>query len=485
MRRKGILLLVFPLACLASLLLARRLAFPAPKLCFQREFTARGHRDGSVLPHPSEGFEALGQLGGKPISLAQSLPGELVGSSSDGSKAYVVWDDDLWQVERGSAGEGAHIFSPRGNTTAVWVKGDRAYLAVADCEYYGLGFGPSVSACGEGLYVLDLAASAQGATPAHCYESDWIASIAAAWNRALPAAMDGLLPTAEPFELRNLRVYGNYAYLMDVEKGLRIVDVSDPARPIEVASYNTTGNLMEVLRIGEKHLLAALYGDEGGLEVIELDGRGAPLMGRSELTGLSIADLALAEPYAYLAAMESGLRILEVSNPEHLVEVGSYRASGLVDEVVVANGYAFVSLRHPDESEMQVIDVSTPHNPRLVGTFPLNEVLVGLATGRGTVLVGDWVGNVRIIDVSDPSNPTLLTEFKARGRISDVQIVGDTAYIAARSGGLQVVDLSDPRRPGEVAHYRTAWASGVDVLGELVYLSDLQNGLTILRFRER
>ena len=96
----------------------------------------------------------------------------------------------------------------------------------------------------------------------------------------------------------DVAVSGSYAYLANEEAGLRVIDISNPASPIEVGYIDTWDSAL---------------------------------------------DVAVSRSYAYVAAWVDGLRVVDVSDPANPVEVGyggTLLASWGVD---VADGYAYVS----------------------------------------------------------------------------------------------------------------------------------------------
>ncbi|MBK6561920.1 carboxypeptidase regulatory-like domain-containing protein [Candidatus Amarobacter glycogenicus] len=90
---------------------------------------------------------------------------------------------------------------------------------------------------------------------------------------------------------------GNYAYVADNSRGLRVINVANPAVPVEVGFYDTPGYAYEV---------------------------------------------ALAGSYAYVVDYNRGLRVINVANPAAPTEVGFYDTPGSAQGVTVAGGYVHV-----------------------------------------------------------------------------------------------------------------------------------------------
>ena len=128
-------------------------------------------------------------------------------------------------------------------------------------------------------------------------------------------------------------------------------------------------------------------------------------------------------------------------------------------------------------------------------------------------------GHLRTVDISDPARPTILGEFKlpendpaycAAHPTDDVAftahnatVTHDLALVTWYAGGLQALDVSDPARIVQLAELRpepiAAVAAEDPALGGnpvamwsypvvqdgLIYVTDIRNGLYILRYRGR
>jgi hypothetical protein len=133
----------------------------------------------------------------------------------------------------------------------------------------------------------------------------------------------------------------------------------------------------------------------------------------------------------------------------------------------------------------------------------------------GDPLTSSW-GNLRIYDTSDMASPKQIGTFATeRSRlcpppaegwytVHNPFVVGDTAYLSWYGDGVRVVDISDPSNPRETAFFvpgdqrgasehsitpqhnepvegGAAAVWGIYVHGDLILLSDILNGLYILR----
>ena len=224
---------------------------------------------------------------------------------------------------------------------------------------------------------------------------------------------------------QDVKVSGDYAYVVNDVQDFRVLDISDPANPSVVGTYNTpTG------------------------------GMGVDLQGN----------------YAFVANSEYNLEILDVSDPQNITEVGTYSTSSIINGIDVEGNYAYLTC---GSNGLYIIDISNPSNPTLVGIAnESTDVFYKVKVVGSYAYVTDGLAGLRIIDVSDPANPVLIgtynTPYVARG----VDISGSYAYVADEQSGLQIIDISDPANPVLAASYETNWAYDVSIYGSYAYVGD-------------
>jgi hypothetical protein len=102
--------------------------------------------------------------------------------------------------------------------------------------------------------------------------------------------------------------------------GLRVIDVSNPAAPVELGSFITPGFATGVEVVGG---LAYVASGTYGLWVIDVSNPAAPVeIGFLDTPG-SATDVAVVGGLAYVADSHFGLRVIDVSNPAAPVEIGA------------------------------------------------------------------------------------------------------------------------------------------------------------------
>ncbi|HBY94258.1 MAG TPA: hypothetical protein DEP84_09895, partial [Chloroflexi bacterium] len=286
----------------------------------------------------------------------------------------------------------------------------------------------------------------------------------------------------------DVAVAGNYAYVAAQWAGLRVVDVSNPASPREVGASDNPGDAWDVaVAVAGNYAYVVHYVYEtnmirdSGLRVVDVSNPASPReVGIVDTPGQS-HDVAVAGSYAYVADGESGLRVVDVSNPTSPREVGAVDTPGYAQGVAVAGNYAYVA---DGNSGLRVVDVSNPASPREVGAVDTPGTAWGVAVAGSYAYVADWWYGVRVVDISNPANPWEVGVYWAPGTAEGVAVAGNYAYVANWDKGLRVVDVSDPASPREVTASDTAGynetARGVAVAGSYIYLAQENDGLRIL-----
>ncbi len=234
--------------------------------------------------------------------------------------------------------------------------------------------------------------------------------------------------------VERIRVMGRYAYATADTLGFQVIDISNPANPTIVNTFDTTGNADE----------------------LDISGN-----------------------YAYIADGPSGLQILDISNPATTTFVGTFNTSGYARDVYVTGRYAYVA---DDTAGLLIIDVSNPFNPILIGTYNTAGLAYGVQVIGRYAYVADDTAGLQIIDISRPTAPALLRTVNTPGFAVKVDVIGRYAYVADVSSGLQIIDISNPATAtttGGLFLFNSA-AYDLQVSGRYAYVADAVRGLQII-----
>ncbi len=241
-----------------------------------------------------------------------------------------------------------------------------------------------------------------------------------------------------------ITVKGNYIYSVNNHisgESLRIIDVSNPHRPVEVGYYPTSKNLMRV---------------------------------------------AVKDNYAYLTTYHDGLfLVIDISDVTKPRWVRLFDPEGSGDAMAIKDDYLYVVDSSADrKTMMRIFDISSPAQPVEVTSFDgvpsfvenmeiVDDYLYLAASGQG----------LKILDISKPTKPMPIGEYDVSGAAAMVKVKGDHAFIADPLYGIEVVDISNPAKPKAVGYYELPQPVLVSVIDDYVYVVDksTRGGLFIFK----
>lgn len=197
-------------------------------------------------------------------------------------------------------------------------------------------------------------------------------------------------------------------------------------------------------------------------------------------------EVAVEGNYAYLPDADSGLIVLDVSDPENPFLVGQGPPETRVEHISLFGNYIYGAREFyhfpPDSTHFKIIDVTDPASPVLVSTLTVTGQILDLQAEDEYVYSLNAYGNrLNVIDVSGPYNPVQAHSFHVTGLLGRLQIIGNTAYIITLTGhGLRIIDISNPLDPVEIGHSSTPGMSyDLFVHGDYAYIADISD-LTII-----
>ncbi len=309
----------------------------------------------------------------------------------------------------------------------------------------------------------------------------------------------------------DVELSGNYAYLADGSSGLQILDITDPSSPVPAGSYEAAQSAQGVTLSGNYAYIAAYY---SGLYIIDISSPGTPSFistwWDSDL--LSIYDVSVSGNYAYLShsgnnilpvieltvletpvrvntyAMHgsvtingnnlyisggtSGLQIVDITNPEAIVDVGACDTPpGAAVSSAISGEYGYVADR---DNGLQIIDITDKSAPVVVKTIDTPSESLGVAVAGDYAYIADYGSGLQVSDITIPREPILLPGgvCDTSGYADKIAHSGNYLYIADGTSGLQIIDITDPAAPVIVGAFDTNKALDVAVAGDYAYIGD-------------
>jgi len=273
-------------------------------------------------------------------------------------------------------------------------------------------------------------------------------------------------------------VHGDYAYIANRDRGLQIVDITNPRDPQIVGIYNSNNRIRDAAVrypycvIIEDSTMATLdisdpsnpvevfefgYGFIDGVRRLEVKGDSCLVLTYGGFNIYEIADDGFPELKSY-GGISYGCRSVEISGnyvyltqyeSVYIFDASTYQAQ-LINEI--ETGYQYYDTRISGDyayfisetSGLHVYDISNSVNPVFLASLPIEGWWPRL-TSSGRYLYYLSQGNdLAVIDIFDPVNPRILGKLDGYDDIYRVTACGNHAFAAEKYAGIHVVDINSP-----------------------------------------
>jgi hypothetical protein len=255
---------------------------------------------------------------------------------------------------------------------------------------------------------------------------------------------------------KSLAVSGNYLLAAGWSGGLEIYDITDPGSPA-VAGVHDPGGFIDRVTVAnglayaafDRNLPAASPdGRTYGLAIVDFSTPSAPVEVGTLATALEPVGIAVAGTTAFLAIERQGLRVADVSTPSAPVEVGSLATPGVTAVATASGSYAYVGGYQGADVGMWVFDVADPAAPQplVFLPFPSRPRQIVVAGSHAYVAIGS---SLQVVDVSVPAAPTVVGTWDEDLAFL-IALQGEVAYLSD-THLVHVLDVSDPTSPQTLA----------------------------------
>lgn len=175
----------------------------------------------------------------------------------------------------------------------------------------------------------------------------------------------------------------------------------------------------------------------------------------------------LANGYAYThPTANTGLRIVDISNPSGLVPRGRCRSNyAEANALALAGNRAFVAQGTSPPFGIGTVDVSNPDLPSFLGVYDTTaSVQHGWeVTVSGSLVYAALGTTVQTFDATDPAHLVRLGSWTNSYAIRRLVLSGSLAYAAG--SGLHVLDMSNPAQPMRIGGISPANIESVALTG--------------------
>ena len=292
-------------------------------------------------------------------------------------------------------------------------------------------------------------------------------------------------------------VLGNYIFLNEVDKGIHVIDNTNPSSPINKYFIPIPGNID--LAVKGTTLYADMYRD---LLVIDIGNPNAiqikkvienvfparvynnGFVGDSNrvISGWIKKDTTVDindNGWGYLFYAENSSSGGNPSPSSLGVPVG---IAGSMSRFSLVNNFLYAVTN----MELNVIDVSQPQNPVFSNMVQVGWRIETIYPFQDKLFIGSQTG-MFIYSITDPAHPSYLSQFSHLTSCDPVIAAGDFAYVTLRTGNncagninrLDILNVQNVQLPVLVKSYPLANPHGLSKSGNHLFICDGDGGLKV------
>ena len=292
-------------------------------------------------------------------------------------------------------------------------------------------------------------------------------------------------------------LYGNYIFLNEIDKGIHVIDNSDPSNPLEETFINIPGNLD--IAVKGNTLYADLYSD---LVVINITN---PLAVHFEK---SMSRIFPNRAYANGFVPDTNMIIVDWIKKDTTVPFEIYHSWGRRDMMLygaapgaasqtnaaapaigIAGSMARFSIVNNfmycvNDQQLRSFDIANSLDPQQVNSVSMGWGIETIYPFKNKLFIGSSTG-MFVYDISNPSTPVKEGQFQHARACDPVIADGDYAYITLHTGTscggsanvLDVVNVSNLSTPVLLRSYSMTSPQGLAKAGNLLFICDGKDGL--------
>ena len=287
-------------------------------------------------------------------------------------------------------------------------------------------------------------------------------------------------------------IYEDYLFINEPQKGIHILDNSNPASPVNLNFINIPGNVD--LAINSGILYADSYVDLLSFDISNV--RSIKMVDREEDVFKSMYnDFATGQIITWKDTVMTSetdmmwgwggwwgrLEFLAMSSDSGNKGGGqSYGQGGSMARFTLMSAHLYAV----DEHSLRVFDVNKEDEPTFVKTIDLGWGIETIFPFQEKLFIGSTTG-MHIYDASDPSDPKKMAEYSHFTACDPVVVNEDYAFVTLRDGvfcrqgvnELQVLDIKDPYNPKLLKSYAMLNPHGLGLAGDYLYIAEGEHGL--------
>lgn len=273
-----------------------------------------------------------------------------------------------------------------------------------------------------------------------------------------------------------------YAFLADGQKGLEIIDISNPGNPSLAYNYITNGYVREVnIDSISSNKYAFLSDENNGLYILNITNPSSAYLDTLLSYPGGVNSSFLKNGYLYVALRQNQIKILNLNSlPDSVYEVGNYIPQYIVNHIEVSGSIAYLL---QNNMGFELVDISNPASPVYRSGFNTSGSCNDIKIDDNLAYIANGSAGLCVMNISNPSQPYLVSAVNTESDIRGLDYTPNFILTAEYNMGTEVFNTFNPIYPEAFGYYETlGYCFGVHFFKNKALVANGQHGLLILRF---
>ncbi len=293
---------------------------------------------------------------------------------------------------------------------------------------------------------------------------------------------------------------GNYIFLNEIDKGIHVIDNTNPSLPVNKFFIDIPGNMD--MAVKGNILYADMYGDLLALDITDPAivkvkkvindvfpernwGNGFTANNRNQVvvdwikTDITVTESCQAQNPVFSGRGDVFFLAMASNSKASVSPVG---VGGSMARFTIVNDYLYTVDRH----SLQSISIVNAGDPVLIENIYAGFDIETIYPFKNTLFLGS-MGGMFIFDISNPAKPVSQGNFVHARACDPVIADDDYAYVTLRAGTncgptaneLQIIDIKNLKEPFLVKTYAMSGPLGLGKDDNLLFICDGKDGLKV------
>lgn len=273
-----------------------------------------------------------------------------------------------------------------------------------------------------------------------------------------------------------------YAFLADGQKGLEVIDITNPKSPQLVFNYQTNGFAKEVfIDTIKSNTYVFISDDMKGLFILNIANPNAVYLDTLLAYPQGVNSCYIKNGYLYAALKQGNIKILNVNSlPDSVYEAGVYTPQNAVEHIEISGSNMYLLEK---TSGVEIANITNPVSPVVQSVFSTSGTCYNLKIADNLAYIADGPAGLTVVNIGNPAQPYFVSGLNTHSDIRGIDYSPNFLFTAEYNMGAEVFNVFNPAYPNDIGYYDAqGYCYDVNYFKGKILIANGTYGLLILRF---